>query len=115
MKQVQHARSVAQVLDVEQYIGRFLAQATSALDARGAAVYLRKDSVTQPLYAFGEQGHVAEVTVLLRHDGTDIGFVVFGPRRSGQSYSQPERQVLEEAGDVLAQLFVLRSGSTSGR
>lgn len=105
----QQTRSVFDVLDSEQHPRRLLALSALAVDARGAAVHLGTKGGAQPVFTYGEPDETPQITLPLRYNGVDSGFVTFGPRRSGAPYTHADRQVLEDSAQLLAQVLALRT------
>jgi hypothetical protein len=105
-KLVDETRRTVEVLDVSQFIRRFLGSSSEILGARGAALTLA-DRLGWPRIEHGEWDGPAAVSVPVYGKTGLLGRLDFGPQVSGRPYTAEEEETLSQAADVIAYLLDL--------
>jgi hypothetical protein len=98
------------MIDSEQITRRALDEAVEAFGATCGAVYLYAHQQPRLSYACGEWSQVEGMTALLECDGARYGWLTLGPRKSGEDYSQADRDVFEETAALVARSIHFTSG-----
>ncbi len=96
-------RAIVEVLDVRLITRRLLDTAIRALHASGGAVYLERAGKRELEHATpGWREADSQMSLPLQWNGRRLGLLCLGARPSGIGYDAQERQVLQQAADLVA-------------
>jgi hypothetical protein len=100
--------AVAAVIDVEQILGRLLAEAVRTLGASGGAISLvRGDGSYQAQATPGWSAEISVLRLSLCSRGEDIGELLLGPSRTGEPYPSERIELVQQTTDEVARLVHL--------
>jgi hypothetical protein len=107
----QQVRAVVDVMDVEHLLRRLLNEALGAVDSCGGAVCLVKDGALHLVSISSGWEGLPVLQLPINHHShqqdANIGWLLLGSRRDGESYSEDERRRLQQSLDEVGHALML--------
>jgi hypothetical protein len=103
----QQVRTVVEVMDVEHLLRRLLNETLGAVDSCGGAVCLVKDGALHLVSISSGWEGLPVLQLPINHHDANVGWLLLGSRRDGESYSEDERRRLQQSLDKVGHALML--------
>jgi hypothetical protein len=102
----EQVRTFVQMNDPVALVSRLLEEAVAVFDLKGGAVTLQEAGEMRQVHAIGDW-NAPGLAIPLEHQGTHIGHISLGVRRSGRPFEAHDLEILGENANAVAAAIVL--------